>query len=274
MISKLSNLKKVLEEYDISAKKKFGQNFLIDTNIALKIIKVAISSDLIIEIGPGLGSLSELILNENKTLYAYEIDEDMVKILNDRLGNNDKFHLFKEDFLEVDLNNVPYKNEEISICSNLPYYVTTPILLKLFESDLKINKITVMVQKEVADRFKAKVNDKDYNALSIIVNYLYDVKYEMDVKKSVFYPSPNVDSAVISFIPHIERDKDFELKFFSLIKKCFTHRRKTLYNNLKEDYSKEILDDLYKKLNFKDSIRAQEIDLDGYLKMNEVLNEN
>ena len=141
------------------------------------------------------------------------------------------------DFLDADLSK--YEKEEICVCSNLPYYVTTPILFKLFNSDLSISKITVMVQKEVADRFKARVNSEDYNALTLIVQYLYDVKYEMSISKNVFYPSPKVDSAVISFTPKIERNFEYEKGLFEFIEKCFVQRRKTLHNNLKDVLSNE-----------------------------------
>ena len=187
---------------ELRAKKKYGQNFLIDSNIVDKIAKNACDKNcLTLEIGPGLGALSEMLLKYSKCVDAYEIDRDMYDILN-RTIKDENFKVYLEDFLDTDLSK--YENEEIRVCANLPYYVTTPILFKLFNSALNISKITVMVQKEVADRFRAGVGSEDYNALSIIVQYLFDVKQEMNVSKNVFYPSPKVDSAVISFVPKKE----------------------------------------------------------------------
>ena len=206
MISNINYVKEILGE--LRAKKKYGQNFLIDSNIVDKIAKNACDKNcLTLEIGPGLGALSEMLLKYSKCVDAYEIDRDMYDILN-RTIKDENFKVYLEDFLDTDLSK--YENEEIRVCANLPYYVTTPILFKLFNSALNISKITVMVQKEVADRFRAGVGSEDYNALSIIVQYLFDVKQEMNVSKNVFYPSPKVDSAVISFVPKKERDFVYE----------------------------------------------------------------
>ena len=270
MISNINHVKKVLGE--LKAKKKFGQNFLIDSNIVEKIAKIACDQNcLTIEIGPGLGALSEMLLKYSKAVDAYEIDSDMYKILNTSI-KDEKLNIYLIDFLDVDL--TKYEGQELRVCSNLPYYVTTPILFKLFNSNLNISKITVMVQKEVAERFKAKVNSDDYNALTLIVQYLYDVKYEMTVSKNVFYPSPKVDSAVVSFVPKRERNFSYEKSLFTFIEKCFVQRRKTLHNNLKEFLSEEEINNLYQKINLSQKIRAQEIELETFIKMYEVIYEN
>ena len=267
MISNINYVKEVLGE--LRAKKKYGQNFLIDSNVVDKIAKNACDKDLLtLEIGPGLGSLSEMLLKYSKYVDAYEIDKDMYDILN-RTIKDDNFNLYLEDFLDVNLDK--YKDEEIRVCANLPYYVTTPILFKLFNSSLNISKITVMVQKEVAERFRANVGSEDYNALSIIVQYLYDVKLEMNVSKNVFYPSPKVDSAVVSFVPKKERNYDFEKDFFDFVEKCFMKRRKTLNNNLKDFLSEDKIKKIYETLDLKVNIRPQEIDLDTFLKIYGVL---
>lgn len=269
-IASLNHVKEVLGE--LKAKKKFGQNFLIDANIVDKIAQGACDANtLTIEIGPGLGALTEMLLKYSKAVDAYEVDKDMYEILTNSIHDN-RLNVALEDFLDTDLSK--YRNEEIRVCSNLPYYVTTPILFKLFNSRLNISKITVMVQKEVADRFKAEVNSEDYNALSIIVQYLFNVKYEMNVSKNVFYPSPKVDSAVISFVPKRERDFEFEEYFFSFVEKCFMKRRKTLNNNLKDFLDKETIDKIYKTIGLKETVRAQELSLDDYLKMYEVVYED
>ncbi|MDO4940845.1 MAG: 16S rRNA (adenine(1518)-N(6)/adenine(1519)-N(6))-dimethyltransferase RsmA [Erysipelotrichaceae bacterium] len=267
MISNINHVKRVMG--NLSAKKKYGQNFLIDSNIVDKIAKNACDSNcLTVEIGPGLGGLTEMLLKYSKAVDAYEIDKDMYDILIDSIDDK-RLNVYLEDFMDTDISK--YQNQEIRVCSNLPYYVTTPILFKLFESTLNISKITVMVQKEVGDRFKAKVNSEDYNALSIIVQYLYDVKHEMSVPKNVFYPAPKVDSAVISFTPKVDRDAEFEKKFFSLVKNSFVMRRKTLHNNFKQFLDNETIEKIYTTLNLDKNIRAQELTLADFLKINELL---
>jgi len=267
MISNINFVKNVLG--NLKAKKKFGQNFLIDSNIVDKIAKNACDENcLTIEIGPGLGALTEMLLKYSKNVIAYEIDNDMYELLQNNI-HDERLEVYLEDFLDTDLSK--YEGQEIRVCSNLPYYVTTPILFKLFESGLNISKITVMVQKEVADRFNAKINSEDYNDLSIIVQYLYDVKLEMNVSKKVFYPEPGVDSAVISFTPKRVRNKEFEDKLFMLLKKCFAMRRKTLNNNLKQFLDNETIDKIYTSLNLEKTVRAQELSLEQYLKMVELI---
>lgn len=268
MIANINYVKNVLG--DLKAKKKFGQNFLIDTNTVEKIAKIACDPNLsTIEIGPGLGALTEQLLKYSKDVTAYEIDKDMYELLTDNL-KDDKLNVILQDFMDVDLST--YK-EKLNICSNLPYYVTTPILFKIFESDLDINKITVMVQKEVGDRLNAGVNSEDYGALSIEVQYLYDVKLEMNISRSIFYPQPNVDSAIISFTPKRSRDKQFEEKFFSLVKNCFRMRRKTLNNNLKDIFDSKQIENIYTQMNLDKNVRAEQLSLDDYLKMYKVIYE-
>lgn len=253
---------------DKKAKKRFGQNFLIDANIAKKI--ALISSDKAtqtIEIGPGLGALTEFLENNSKSLDAYEIDADLYNILINEFPN---ISINNIDFLEVDLS--IYKGP-INVVSNLPYYVTTPILFKLFNSKLDINKITVMVQKEVADRFTAKPKTKDYNALSIIVSYLFDVKYEFTVGPNSFYPSPKVSSSVISFTPKIKRNFEYENKLFELIENSFRMRRKTLYNNLKDIYDSNKIEQVYKDLSLNEKTRAEELTLEDYQNIYKVIYE-
>ncbi len=268
MISNINYVKSVLG--DLRAKKKFGQNFLIDTNVVEKIAAIACDRDITtIEIGPGLGALTEQLLKYSKNVDAYEIDKDMYELLNNNL-KDDNLRVYLMDFLDVDLS--IYK-DKVNICSNLPYYVTTPILFKIIESELDINKITVMVQKEVGDRLAAKVNSEDYGALSIEVQYLFDVKLEMNISKNVFYPQPNVDSAVISFTPKTIRDIEFEKGFFEFVKNCFRMRRKTLYNNLKGLYDDELIKKIFNTLNIKDNIRAQQLSLEEFIEIYRVVNE-
>lgn len=268
-VANINHVKKVLG--DLKAKKRYGQNFLIDPNTVDKIAALACDIDTrTVEIGPGLGALSEYLLKYSREVDAYEIDRDMYDILLQTF-DDENFHVYLEDFLDTDLDR--YRDEEIRVCANLPYYVTTPILFKLFNSGLDIAKITVMVQKEVADRFKAAVNSEDYGSLSLIVQYLYDLCYEMTVSRNVFYPAPNVDSAVVSFAPKRERDFEYEKGLFDFIEKCFRKRRKTLHNNLKDILDEDTIREIYGKLEFGDNVRAQELELDAFIKMYEVINE-
>lgn len=267
MIANIAHVKEALGE--LKAKKKYGQNFLIDANIVDKIARNACDEKLTtIEIGPGLGALTQMLLKYSKDVEAYEIDKDMYEILLRNI-NDDRLHVYLQDFLEADLSR--YK-DKVNICANLPYYVTTPILFKIFESELDINRITVMVQKEVGDRLNASKGSEDYGALSIEVQYLYDVRMEMSVSRKVFYPEPQVDSAIISFTPIRERDRDFEAGFFSFVKNSFRMRRKTLYNNLKDLYEKEALEKMFSDLNIPDNIRAQQIDIDTFIMIYKELN--
>lgn len=268
-----SSLKYVKEKLNNNrAKKRFGQNFLIDENISKKIVNIASDKNTkTLEIGPGLGALSELLLLNSKSLEAFEIDKDLYNVLKEEIIN-DNFKIHNVDFLDVDLKE--YENEPLNIVSNLPYYVTTPILFKLFNSKLNINKITVMIQKEVASRLTAKPKTKDYNALSVIVSYLFDVNYEFTVNKTSFYPSPDVSSAVVSFTYKVKRDFDYEAKLFELIKESFKMKRKTLYNNLKEYLDKDKITEIYNKLKFSDSIRAEELTLDDYINIYNIVYED
>lgn len=273
-IATLSNTMEILNHYGLKAQKKYGQNFLVDANITDKIARLSTDEKHpTIEIGPGIGCLTQMLCKYSKQVYAYEIDPKLIPVLKANFADLDNFELIFGDFLQVDLDSVPYKDEAINVCANLPYYVTTPILFKLFESSLNILKISVMVQKEVADRFKAKVNDEDYNALSVIVNYLYDVKVVTQVPASVFFPRPRVDSTVISFTPKVKRDPDFEKAFFKLVKMAFTQRRKTLWNNLKQGYSTQELTTLFEKLELNPNLRGQEMELADFMRIYEVLNE-
>lgn len=274
-IATVSRTNEILDKYNLKAKKKFGQNFLIDANTVEKIAKNACDKDHItIEIGPGIGSLTQKLAKYSKEVISYEIDSSLIPVLKETLGDLDNVTVIEEDFLNTDLGKASYRDEEIVVAANLPYYITTPILFKLFESDLKIKCISVMVQKEVADRFKASVNSKDYNALSVIVQHSYDVSILMNISKNVFNPKPNVDSAVIVFKPKTKKYVKDEKEFYEMVKMAFTQRRKTLFNNLKEHFDNEKIKKMYETLGLKDSIRAQEIDLDTFIRIYEVLYED
>ncbi len=250
-------------------KKKFGQNFLQDNNIIKKIVNIAepTEKDLIIEIGPGAGALTEVLLERSNVL-AYEIDKDLEEVLNSRFKDKN-FYLIIDDFLnrniKKDLEKFKYNN--LYVIANLPYYITTPIINKIIEEQIDVEKMILMVQKEVGERFSAKVGTKDYSSITVFLNYYFDIKKEFIVSRNAFYPKPNVDSIILSF----NRKKiNFNVKdekvFFKLVKDSFVQKKKTLKNNLKEyNYSK--IENILIKNNLPVDIRAEKISLDIFIEM-------
>lgn len=217
-------------------KKKFGQNFLQDNNIIQNIVNAInpTEKDLVIEIGPGGGALTKLLKKSNAFVLAYEIDKD-VQVYLDKLVD-DKLQVIYDDFLNrdilQDIKNIEYEN--LYIIGNLPYYITTPIILKIIESNLKIKDAVFMVQKEVAERFSASPKTREYGSISVFLNYYFDIKNLFVVGKKCFYPMPNVDSAVIKLTSKDKRlDVDMD-KFNKIVKSSFQFKRKNLRNNLKQ----------------------------------------
>lgn len=271
MIGSLKETRKILDQYGLSAKKKFGQNFLIDPNILQKIVDAADidENSYVVEIGPGLGSLTELLIQNSKKVRAYEIDTDMVQVLTDRLCHYDNFELVQGDILKQDID----IDEEITIVANLPYYITTPILFKLLESDLKIRKIVVMMQKEVAQRLEGNVNTKDYNALSVAIQYRTTPKIAFGVSREVFIPKPNVDSSVIvlDVLDQPRVKVNDEEHFFKVVKASFGQRRKTLVNNLSSALgkSKDEIKTILSSLDIKENIRGEALDIHQFALLSE-----
>lgn len=272
-----SRTKEILETHGMFAKKNYGQNFLIESGIVDKIARHAVISEhcVVFEIGPGIGALTQYLCEYAKKVISFEIDERLPEVLADTLQKYDNFELVMTDFLEIDLNQwcEPYKKEgcDIVVAANLPYYITTPILFKIFESGAPIDAITVMMQKEVADRFAATVNTKDYNALSIITQYRCEVLPVMKVPKNVFLPKPNVDSAVLQFrFKETPSDIDEEL-FFPLVKACFRQRRKTILNNYGEYIQdKQRARDELEKSGIACARRAESVTLEEFIRLYEV----
>lgn len=238
IIATPSRTKEILEKFDLYAKKNYGQNFLVEQGIVSKIAHHAIVSDhtIVIEIGPGIGALTQMLALEAEKVVAFEIDERLPEVLKYSLEGLENVEVVLKDFMEVDLKEfvAHFPEKDVVIAANLPYYITTPILFKIFESGANIKRITVMMQKEVADRFNAKVNSKDYNALSVITQYRTKVKQVVKVPRNVFNPKPNVDSAVLQFEFKEKEDELNEEFFFSMVKGCFKQRRKTILNNFGE----------------------------------------
>lgn len=273
IIATPSNTKEILETYDLYAKKNYGQNFLVESQIVEKIARNAVPNDdtVVIEVGPGIGALTQFLAKYAKKVVAFEIDERLIPVLADTLQEEDNVEVIQEDFLNVDLKEFVGKYGEVVVAANLPYYITTPILFKIFESNADIKQITVMMQKEVADRFGAEVNTKDYNALSIITQYNYEVKTIMKISKHVFNPKPNVDSAVVQFTYRPSNLVEDEQAYFQMVKACFKQRRKTILNNYGEylkdkEKAKQNLD----KAEIAYAARAESLPQEAFIRLYEV----
>ncbi len=271
----ITKLKEILDSNGFDFKKMYGQNFIIDANIINSIInKSEIDKDtLVIEIGPGAGALTGSLVEKAKNVLCYEIDTRLKPIL-DHMVQSDNLEIKYEDFL---LSNVKedikkYSYKKLYVVANLPYYITTPIIIKLIEDKILPDKIVVMVQKEVGDRFKAKPNSKDYSSLSIYLSYYYDIKKVLDISKNVFMPKPNVDSIVVMFNKKENNLKvNDETLFFKLVKDAFKMKRKNLRNNLK-DYDLDKVNEVLKKYNFDLTARAEQLSIDIFIDLANNLN--
>ena len=283
-IADYSVTKAVLERHGFTFKKSFGQNFLTDTNILQKIVDTAEIDDQVnvIEIGPGIGALTEFLAERAAQVMAFEIDHRLVPILADTLRDFDNVTVVNEDILKVDLAQhiQNFKNPDlpIKVVANLPYYITTPILMHLIESGIPFSEFVVMMQKEVADRISAQPNTKAYGSLSIAVQYYMTAKVAFIVPRTVFVPAPNVDSAILKMVRRPEpavavEDESF---FFKISKASFTHRRKTLWNNLTGYFGKteEVKDKLTKALEqagLSPSVRGEALSLEEFASLADAL---
>ncbi|QIK69030.1 ribosomal RNA small subunit methyltransferase A [Erysipelothrix sp. HDW6C] len=252
----------ILKRYERRAKKHFGQNFMIDPSVVRNIATYSGEGGTVLEIGPGLGALTQQLAERYDRVIAYEIDPHMVEILKETLEDYDNVEIIYQDFLKADLS--AFK-EPITICANLPYYITTPILFKLMELD--IIAMTILVQKEISDRLTAHPQTKEYSALSIQMQYYFDIKTVMKVSKESFHPRPNVESSVIKFVPREHSLPYDEQTFFTFVKKCFQFRRKTLVNNLKTIDKEVNYAEILESLGLDPSIRADYLTLDDYVRL-------
>lgn len=280
-IATVSRTKEIMEMFDLHTKKVYGQNFITEPGIVRKIADACNLSEnsCAIEIGPGIGALSEQLAMRGGKVVAYEIDERLKEVLPYSMAEYSNFEVRFQDFLSVDVKEVvediAKEYSDVIVAANLPYYITTPLLFKIFESEAPINRIVVMMQKEVADRFAASPNSKDYNALSIITQYLYEVKQVMKVPRSVFEPKPNVDSAVVEFR---RRENVVAVSnrqaFFELVKACFDQRRKTMLNNYGKFLgNKEMASHQLEKANIETTRRAESLTLQDFLRLYEIYEE-
>lgn len=270
------NVKDVLNKNNFSFKKKFGQNFLLDQNLLNNIVSLGDidKNTLVIEVGVGAAALTKKLSEKAKNVLGYEVDNTLEEPLKEILKDYKNVDIVFDDFLNRNINNdiKNYEYKNLILVANLPYYITTPIITKFIEEGIDVSKMVVMVQNEVADRLSAKPGTKSYNSLTIFLNYYFDIKKAFVVSKNVFYPKPNVDSAVVVFT---KKKKQYAVKnkelFFKLVKDSFTQKRKTLKNNLKS-YDLEKIEKTLKKYNKDISTRAENITIEEFIDIANELN--
>lgn len=286
-MEKLSNPQVTIEtikKYNFAFQKKFGQNFLIDEHVLSKIISAAgvTGDDVVLEIGPGFGTMTQYLAETAKEVIAVEIDKTLIPILQETLAEYNNITLINEDILKVDiaaLVNEKNGGRPIKVVANLPYYITTPIIMGLFESHVPLDNITVMVQKEVAQRMQAQPGTKDYGALSLAVQFYAEPYIAANVPPNCFIPRPNVGSAVIRLnrwqnSPVQVKDEKF---LFSIIRASFNQRRKTLQNSLVNGgipVTKEQVVDALGQLGLSPTIRGEALTLEQFATLSDVLQEN
>lgn len=265
-------VKQIQELYGFRFSKALGQNFLVDKNFVDKIVDLAeVKGENILEIGPGIGTITQAMADQGaKKIVAIELDKTLIPILSDNLGDYKNIKVIQGDILKVDLEEIireEFNGEDFKVVSNLPYYITTPIIEKLVTHDLPCKDMTIMVQKEVADRMVADEKDKEYSSLSIFVKFYSTHEDFFKVPKSVFIPQPKVDSAVLKLKLRVY-DKDVDRKIlFNLVKAGFNKRRKTILNSLSAVVNKDDLKTILKDLDLKENLRAENLSLDDFLRI-------
>lgn len=272
--------KQIIKKYEFDFKKNFGQNFLVDERVLDKIVSSADigENDVVLEVGPGIGTLTQALARKAKKVIAVEIDKTLIPILGELLADFDNIEIINEDILKVDISEIVEKNggRPIKVVANLPYYITTPIIMNILEKRLPVESITVMIQKEVAYRMQAQPKSKEYGALSLIVQYYCEPYLVANVPQNCFMPRPNVDSAVIR-LTTLEKpavDVDNTELLFHIIKTAFAQRRKTLLNCFFNaggwDKTKEELTELINAAGYDEKVRGEALTLADYAKITEV----
>lgn len=278
------NTIEILQKYNFNFQKKFGQNFLIDEHVLDKIIRAAeiTKDDYVLEIGPGIGTMTQYLACAAREVTAVEIDRALIPILEDTLKEYDNVSIINEDILKVDIAALAKEKNggrPIKVVANLPYYITTPIIMGLFESHVPLESITVMVQKEVADRMQVGPGTKDYGALSLAVQYYAEPYIVANVPPNCFMPRPSVGSAVIRLTRHQKPPVEVmdEKLMFRLIRASFNQRRKTLANGLKNsgelNLSKEVITAAIEKLGKGSSVRGEALDLEEFARLTNIIKE-
>ena len=270
----------IMKRHGIAFNKKFGQNFLTDEAVVDSISEMSgvSKNDAVLEIGPGIGTLTYSLLSFANKVVSVEIDSGLIPVLSETLSEFDNFELINSDILKLDLNELiqdKFAGEPPFVIANLPYYITSPILMYLLESKIPFKRIVVMVQKEVADRLSSKPGTKDYGVITAAVSYYADVKTLFEVKRDCFIPSPNVDSAVIELVPrqHPTCKPKSEDLFFKTIKASFAQRRKTLLNSIsKSGYitlPKEEIERAISDCGISPSVRGETLSIDDFAKLSD-----
>lgn len=272
----------MIQKHQFVFQKKFGQNFLVDEHVLEKIIRAAevTREDLVFEVGPGIGTLTQYLAEAAGQVIAVEIDEKLIPILKETLAGYENVTVLHQDILKTDIRQLTEaysKGRPVKVVANLPYYITTPIIMKLFEEDIPVENITVMIQKEVADRMQAHPGSKDYGALSLAVQYYADTYLAANVPPNCFIPRPNVGSAVIRLTRHKKPvvEVENEKLMFSLIRASFNQRRKTLQNGLNNSpelsYSKEQIAQAIEALGFSPTVRGEALSLQQFARLSDCL---
>ena len=278
------NTIEIIQKYEFMFQKKFGQNFLIDTHVLEKIISAAgiTKNDCVLEIGPGIGTMTQYLAENAGHVVAVEIDRNLIPILKETLADYDNMTVINEDILRVDIKALAEEyngGKPIKVVANLPYYITTPIIMGLFESGVPIDNITVMVQKEVADRMKEGPGSKDYGALSLAVQYYAEPEIVANVPPNCFIPRPNVGSAVIRLTRHKEMPVEVRdpALMFKIIRASFNQRRKTLQNGLGNapelPYTKEQIAAAIAEMGLTPTIRGEALSLAQFAQLSDILGE-
>ena len=283
-LSNPTNTLAIINKYDFIFQKKYGQNFLIDDNIVEKIVREAgvTKDDFVLEIGPGIGTMTQVLCAHAREVVAVEIDDKLIPILQETLAEFDNVSVIHNDILKVDIAALAEERnggKPIKVVANLPYYITTPIIMGLFESKVPIDSITIMVQKEVADRMQVGPGTKDYGALSLAVQYYAKPEIVVNVPPTCFMPKPNVGSAVIRLVRHenVPVDVKDESLMFKIIRASFNQRRKTLANGLSNSpeihLSKEVITTSIEKLGRGPSIRGEALTLSEFAELSNIIYE-
>lgn len=272
-------VRSILEKYNFKFSKGLGQNFLIDGNIVRNTVKAANigENDYVLEIGPGIGTLTEELALKAKKVVAVEIDRGLLPVLDDTLEEYDNVEIVYGDILEIDIGGLiskHFKGGPVKVVANLPYYITTPIIGKLLEESCNIDSITVMVQKEVAERMVASPGSKTYGALSVFINFYTKPNISFNVPKTVFMPQPKIDSSIIKLnikkdLPDIDRNK-----FFKVVKAGFSKRRKTILNSLSSygfNIDKDTIRRCLNQVNIKENTRAEQLSIEDFINISVIL---
>ena len=265
LIGTKSQTQQILQKYNLSAKKKYGQNFLVEPSVLNKIAGEVDKSCDVIEIGAGIGALTEVLALNSNSVTTYEIDNDLIEVLHDNLDKYDNVTIINEDFLKAKL-----PEEKVTVVSNLPYYITSDLLVKLFTEGKNVEKIVAMMQKEVAKRFTGKEKGKDYSTVQVLAEYYCDVSSLMSVSHNNFIPAPHVDSEVLIFKMKKDNRVENEELFCDIIKTCYSRRRKVILSNL-NDCGYQITKQQLTDIGISETARVEQLTIADYLKIYEVI---